>query len=251
MTLEHLRDLVDELEGRLAPSTSPAAAVPAQRSSAAIALHAAGFTSTQELVVQLEDLGYAGERAERLVRSAALDRRRRLAELQADVLVEQLRDGKLDRATLQASLVGIGYRPDFAELLAELAWRRLPVAADTLAKTAVGLILLARQADARKATRASTFVAVRPASTIDAVVTLARQDTGARIPNAAVEVQLYDERIQEYSTIAEAKTGAGGQVELEVRAPAIAGFFRYRARFPGAPGLRIDTSPLRNVEVIT
>lgn len=151
MTLQHgAGDIVDFLGGRMADARTPgaaAAAVSAQRSSAPIALFVAGLIGRPELEDNLAFLGYTGERAARLVFSAQLDQRRRVAELKGDIAEEEFKDGLLDMGLLKARLIEAGFQEDIADLRAALAARRLPAEKSTAASSAIGLVLLVDDAD--------------------------------------------------------------------------------------------------------
>lgn len=90
---------------------------------------------------------------------------------------------------------------------------------------------------------------VRAGAPFTAVIGLARQNTGARIPGATVYLQRLDPSVGDYTDVATAPTGQNGEARIQANFPSTPGVYRYRSRWDGTRDLRPDTSPPERVEV--
>jgi len=134
-----LNKILGSVEAGLSDAGQPDPTTPPQRASAAIARHRTALTDEAGLRRELTSLGYSGERMERLVRSAVLDRATTYANLRADVAIAEFRAGHLTVGLLKGRLIEAGFAEDIAGLTA----RRYAAQPEAPSQefTTVGLVL--------------------------------------------------------------------------------------------------------------
>jgi len=93
-------------------------------------------------------------------------------------------------------------------------------------------------------------IEVKPGAKGLFMATLVDLETYEPLAEKEVELQMFDPAIGDYRTIQKGITNQEGQVRWEVQMPPDPGVYRFRARWPGDPEHRSDTSPPLRIEVI-
>lgn len=224
--------VLDTIASRLAQAGEVAPDIVPSGAGAARALYRDGLISLGELAQELRTLGYGGLRLGREVHIAGLERRRKAGLDALEALGLDLRRGTITKDAYITSAAGLVPTAVHAGVLADRELRRRASPPDR--PTAVGLRL-----DAPPGTAA----VVPPSAAVPLLIALVDLATAKEISGAIVQLQLYDQAIGDFRTVATAQTGPGGTAAVRWTAPAQPGRYRLRAAWPGSLDLRPDRSP--------